>query len=304
MATGSKGDKSVRILAAILGVVLLIAMIAGTACAARQYDFDTVSTAKTTTSTPPPRDKVARIVTTTKGVEELESRDELDRLLASDEPFAVLVHASWCVHCKSMKPDFARASDACPGVRFAQIEAKVVGGREIGTVRIDAYPLLVVRTVGPVKSNSGRMSYSQIVSLARLSSTHESTPSSSSASSSPVEDIETSERLDELIRETFGERTSVAVNVYSKRCGFSQKFLPEWHKAAQIAANETIPAKFVQVESDDWKAFPEVREYPSVVIFTPNPLSNLHRDVEVIVLPGYKLAHNIVTDIRRAIEGK
>ena len=37
--------------------------------------------------------------------------DGADGFLAANEGVMVMVHTAWCGHCKSMKPDYIRASD-------------------------------------------------------------------------------------------------------------------------------------------------------------------------------------------------
>src|SRR3990167_7957231 len=118
----SKGEKALTGIAIGVGVILIIGVIIVTMCVIGQTgnDFEIATTEPSTTSAT--RFRVVNI----KGVDELISLDELDHLINDGNPFALLVYSNECGHCKAMLPNFARASHACEGVRFAQIEASVL----------------------------------------------------------------------------------------------------------------------------------------------------------------------------------
>jgi len=55
--------------------------------------------------------------------------DGADAFLSENEAVLVLVHTSWCGHCKSMKPDFIRVSDELAASKSSARLAAIEGDK-------------------------------------------------------------------------------------------------------------------------------------------------------------------------------
>lgn len=82
-------------------------------------------------------------------IHEVETEDELKKVLSSKEPTVVLFFLTWCGHCKETRPVFSDLSKDKKDVKFVKVDVDKVHAPS--DLQFDGFPSYVVVKDGKVK---------------------------------------------------------------------------------------------------------------------------------------------------------
>uniref|UniRef100_V5GM30 Putative thioredoxin/protein disulfide isomerase n=2 Tax=Ixodes ricinus TaxID=34613 RepID=V5GM30_IXORI len=197
--------------------------------------------------------------------------DELRKLFQKEtSPILIMFYAPWCVFCKRLKPDYAKAATELKG--HSVLAAMDLSKPENAVVRhhynVTGFPTLIYFEAGNLKHKyEGENNKEAIVAFMKNPEKKATKPKEEAWSDTPSDVVHLTEAtFDDALQST----ASLLVMFYAPWCVHCKKMHPEYVSAAAALKKEQIPGTLAAVDAVKEKALGKkynVSGYPTVKYF-------------------------------------
>ncbi|CAN7982492.1 unnamed protein product, partial [Ixodes hexagonus] len=203
--------------------------------------------------------------------------DELRKLFQKEtSPILIMFYAPWCVFCKRLKPDYAKAATELKG--HSVLAAMDLSKPENAVVRhhynVTGFPTLIYFEAGNLKHKyEGENNKEAIVAFMKNPEKKAAKPKEEAWSDTPSDVVHLTEATFDSVLQS---STSLLVMFYAPWCVHCKKMHPEYVSAAATLKKEKIPGTLAAVDAVKEKALGmkyNVSGYPTVKYFENGQLA-------------------------------
>uniref|UniRef100_A0A0K8R8T2 Thioredoxin domain-containing protein n=1 Tax=Ixodes ricinus TaxID=34613 RepID=A0A0K8R8T2_IXORI len=189
------------------------------------------------------------------------TNDNFDQAVNNTRFMLLNFYAPWCVHCKKMAPEYARAAtilrEKKPQVLLAKIDTTVQQALS-NRFDVNKYPTLFISHRGNMTEYEGTFSAEGLVDYVseRTDPTWKAPPDA------------TIELTTETFTPTINAAKIILVYFYAPWCGHCRRMSPEFERAARRLKDYGIPLAKVDATKEKTLAeVHEVKSYPTLLVY-------------------------------------